>query len=66
MPEKLHRHPITVDRQCYDLQRDRYIRIAASGSAYTPTAAGRDRITGPANSGERERSGPANSGPPYR
>ena len=53
MPEKLHRHPITVDRQCYDLQRDGYIRIAASGSAYTPTAAGRDRITGPANSGER-------------
>ena len=44
--EELGRHPVTVDRQCYDLQRDGYIRIAASGGAYALTDAGRDRLDG--------------------
>jgi DNA-binding IclR family transcriptional regulator len=42
--ERLDRHPVTVDRQCYDLQRDGYIVIAASGGAYRLTAKGRERL----------------------
>jgi len=44
--DELDRHPVTVDRQCYELQADGYIRIAGSGSAYALTAAGRDRVAG--------------------
>lgn len=47
--EELGRHPVTVDRQCYDLQNDGYIRIAASGGAYALTEAGRARVTGEAD-----------------
>jgi DNA-binding IclR family transcriptional regulator len=47
--ETLDRHPVTVDRQCYDLQVDGYIRIASSGGTYTLTDAGRERIDGPAS-----------------
>ena len=42
--DELDRHPVTVDRQCYDLQTDGYVRIAGSGSAYVLTDAGRDRV----------------------
>ncbi|WP_254839610.1 HTH domain-containing protein [Natronomonas marina] len=42
--DELDRHPVTVDRQCYDLQNDGYIRIAASGGAYTLTEEGRQRL----------------------
>jgi len=47
--EELDRHPVTVDRQCYDLQTDGYIRIAASGGAYALTDAGRARLAGEAD-----------------
>lgn len=46
--DELDRHPVTVDRQCYDLQADGYIRIAGSGSAYALTDAGRNRVGGDA------------------
>jgi predicted ArsR family transcriptional regulator len=42
--DELDRHPVTVDRQCYDLQTDGYVRIAGSGSAYVLTDAGRNRV----------------------
>lgn len=44
LADELDRHPVTVDRQCYDLQNDGYIRIAASGGAYALTEAGRERL----------------------
>jgi predicted ArsR family transcriptional regulator len=47
--DELDRHPVAVDRQCYDLQTDGYVRIAASGSAYVLTDAGRDRVGGEAD-----------------
>jgi Mn-dependent DtxR family transcriptional regulator len=43
--ESLDRHPVTVDRQCYDLQRDGYIRMATSGGAYALTEKGRTRLS---------------------
>ena len=49
--EELDRHPVTVDRQCHDLQQDGYIRIAASGGAYALTGAGRDRLAGSTSDG---------------
>jgi predicted ArsR family transcriptional regulator len=42
--DELDRHPVTVDRQCYDLQTHGYVRIAGSGNAYVLTDAGRDRV----------------------
>ena len=42
--ETLDRHPVTVDRQCYDLQIDGYIVIASSGGTYKLTDAGRSRL----------------------
>ena len=47
--DERNRHPVAVDRQCYDLQTDGYVRIAGSGSAYVLTAAGRDRVGGEAD-----------------
>ncbi|MFO7925486.1 MAG: MarR family transcriptional regulator [Halobacteriota archaeon] len=40
----LDRHPVTVDRQCYDLQTDGYIAIASSGGTYRLTVKGRERL----------------------
>ncbi len=47
--EELDRHPVTVDRQCYDLQNDGYIRIAGGGGAYALTEDGRARLAGEAD-----------------
>ena len=43
--DALDRHPVTVDRQCYDLQTDGYILIASSGGTYKLTEKGRERLT---------------------
>jgi DNA-binding IclR family transcriptional regulator len=42
--EALDRHPVTVDRQCYDLQVDGYIAIATSGGTYRLTDQGHERL----------------------
>ncbi|TKR25339.1 Lrp/AsnC family transcriptional regulator [Natronomonas salsuginis] len=42
--DALDRHPVTVDRQCYDLQTDGYIAVATSGGTYRLTAKGRERL----------------------
>ena len=42
--DALDRHPVTVDRQCYDLQTDGYIIIASSGGTYKLTEKGRQRL----------------------
>jgi DNA-binding IclR family transcriptional regulator len=42
--ETLDRHPVTVDRQCYDLQVDGYIAVASSGGTYRLTDEGHERI----------------------
>ncbi|MCQ4333759.1 HTH domain-containing protein [Natronomonas sp. F2-12] len=42
--DALDRHPVTVDRQCYDLQTDGHIVIATSGGAYKLTEEGRSRL----------------------
>ena len=42
--DALDRHPVTVDRQCYDLQSDGYIVIATSGGAYKLTSKGQSRL----------------------
>jgi len=42
--DALGRHPVTVDRQCYNLQTDGYIAIASSGGAYRLTEKGRERL----------------------
>jgi DNA-binding IclR family transcriptional regulator len=42
--DALDRHPVTVDRQCYDLQTDGYIAVASSGGTYRLTAKGRERL----------------------
>ena len=42
--DALDRHPVTVDRQCYDLQSDGYIVIASSGGTYKLTEKGRKRL----------------------
>lgn len=55
--DELDRHLVTVDRQCYDLQTDGYIRIAGSGAAYTLTEAGRERL---ASDAEEDQSMSAN------
>jgi predicted ArsR family transcriptional regulator len=44
--DALDRHPVTVDRGCYDLQTDGYIVIATSGGAYRLTEKGRSRLDG--------------------
>lgn len=46
LAEALGRHPVTVDRQCYDLQADGYIAVASSGGTYRLTAKGRERLDG--------------------
>ena len=50
--EELDRHPVTVDRQCYDLQRDGHIRMATSGGAYALTEEGRKRLSESSNSAD--------------
>ncbi|MFQ3285397.1 hypothetical protein [Natronomonas sp.] len=44
LAEALDQHPVTVDRQCYDLQADGYIAIASSGGTYRLTRKGRERL----------------------
>jgi DNA-binding IclR family transcriptional regulator len=44
--DELDSHPVTVDRQCYELLTDGYIRIAGSGNAYVLTETGRDCVSG--------------------
>mgnify|MGYP000013985005 CR=1 FL=1 len=44
LAEALDRHPVTVDRQCYDLQTDGYIVIATSGGTYKLTPKGKSRL----------------------
>lgn len=50
--EELDRHPVTVDRQCYDLQQDGHIRMATSGGAYALTEEGRNRLSESSNSAD--------------
>jgi DNA-binding IclR family transcriptional regulator len=50
--ETLDRHPITVDRQCYDLQVDGYVVIASSGGTYKLTDDGRNRLADLDTAGE--------------
>ena len=50
--ETLDRHPVTVDRQCYDLQADGYIVVASSGGTYKLTDEGRDRLNRSDTAGE--------------
>ncbi len=47
LAETLDRHPVTIDRQCYDLQTDGYIVIASSGGTYKLTTKGRSRVNEP-------------------
>lgn len=42
LAETLDGHPITIDRRCYELQRDGYIRQTSKG-VYVITDAGEDR-----------------------
>jgi aspartyl-tRNA(Asn)/glutamyl-tRNA(Gln) amidotransferase subunit C len=44
LADALDRNPVTVDRQCYDLQTDGYIVIAASDGTYELTSKGRTRL----------------------
>lgn len=48
LADALDRHPVTVDRQCYDLQSDGYIVIATSGGTYKLTPKGLSRLDGTA------------------
>lgn len=43
--DALGEHPVTVDRQCYDLQTDGYIAVASSGGTYRLTEKGRRRLS---------------------
>lgn len=42
---QLEMHPVTVDRQCYELQQDGYILMAAGGGVYKLTERGRERLS---------------------
>jgi len=45
--DALGEHPVTVDRQCYDLQTDGYIAVASSGGTYRLTEKGHRRLEDP-------------------
>ena len=42
--DRLDTHPVTIDRQCYELQQDDYIMMAAVGGVYRLTDRGRERL----------------------
>lgn len=50
LAETLDAHPITIDRRCYELQRDGYIRQTSKG-IYAITGAGEDRLETQVNEG---------------
>jgi DNA-binding IclR family transcriptional regulator len=44
LAERLGRHPITVDRQCYDLESEGHITLTATGGVYKLTGQGRRHL----------------------
>jgi predicted ArsR family transcriptional regulator len=44
LAERLDRHPVTVDRQCYDLESEGHITMTATCGVYELTRQGRRRF----------------------
>ncbi|QLD85955.1 winged helix-turn-helix transcriptional regulator [Natronomonas halophila] len=49
LADRLNRHPVTVDRQCYDLENEGHITMTATSGVYALTEQGQrhfDRLNG--------------------